>query len=295
MADSLLAAPADAPSGTDPDSPPDRVAAAAAPCTGDPLRHLVTIRPGSPGALPLWLVHPAGGSLVLYEPMASHFADDRRILGVEAVGLDGDEPLCRVADVADHQVATITAVQPTGPYRIVGYSVGGVIALEIARRLRARGDTVEFLGAIEAGVPAGPPPMPRLREKYGAFVRARDVVGFTDAVTTAVRRRARWIPLPDATASGTPQELAHRRVLDGMVHAYYSYEPEPLDIDVTLFLGRGHLSEALVGQWSGLATGGVRVRWLPGSHTGDEILRPPHAEPLAEAIDAVLRASETRR
>ena len=64
-------------------------------------------------------------------------------------GIDGTESHRTVeANVADY-VAVIRTVQPHGPYWLLGHSWGGVVALEIARSLRASGETITFLGMIE--------------------------------------------------------------------------------------------------------------------------------------------------
>ena len=267
------------------------------PGSSDVPKHLVTMRAGTPDyPTPLWLVHPAGGSLVLYEPMVAHLDPGRRILGVEARGLDGIEPpLSEVHQIADHQLETILAVQPNGPYRIVGYSIGGIAAVEIARRLMARGAEVEFLGAIEAGIPDGDPSADSRRSKYGKLLRNRDLGGIARLVGESIRNRSK--DAVEGIANVTGLASAHRLVLEGMVDAFWAYEPTPLDIGATLFLGDDVGDEAVArlrASWSALTTDGVSVRRVTGAHRDDLVLRDPHASVLAAALEDELDACDRR-
>ncbi len=262
---------------------------------GAPLDHVVTLRGGQPDSRPLWLIHPAGGSLVLYEPMVSNLSSHRRVLGVEASGLDGTSvPLASVEDLADHQLEAVLRAQPHGPYRIVGYSIGGVVGLELARRLVERGEKVELLGAIEAGVPAGPRALGTRRERYAPLLRRGNLLGVLRLLKGSLDERRK---LNDERRRIARNQLdrAHKAVLDNMVHAFEHFEPTPLNIDMTLFFGNETAEETaqqLRTQWSSLATGDVSIRRVSGSHDDDSVLRDPHAPVLAAAIEEELDACD---
>ena len=66
---------------------------------------------------------------------------------------EGEAPLHTVGAMAARHLRQILQVQPQGPYRIAGWSFGGVLAHEIAAQLLARGERVEFLGLIDAFCP----------------------------------------------------------------------------------------------------------------------------------------------
>ncbi|MGI9621909.1 MAG: thioesterase domain-containing protein, partial [Acidimicrobiales bacterium] len=268
------------------------------PDQASPSKYLVKLRDGDVGAdAPLWLVHPAGGSLVLYEPLVGHLEEPRSVFGVEAVGVDGiEQPLEEVVALADHQLATILSTQSEGPYRILGYSVGGIVALEICRQLIAMGHEVEFLGAVEAGVPIVMPAPETRRTKYTRLARELDVRGTVRNVAASVRRRredfATYVSEKGTTAA------THRQVAEAMARAYHRYQAEPVDVAVTLFFGNdtsSYAMERLTERWSGLAAGGAQVRRVSGSHSDDLVLREPHAKRLAIALEEELAASARQR
>ena len=95
-----------------------------------------------PGELPLFLVHAVGGTVFSYAPLARELAGTFAVSGLEAPGLHRAATPSSLAALADEYTARIRAAQPDGPYRLAGWSMGGVVAFEITRRLeqgRSRG------------------------------------------------------------------------------------------------------------------------------------------------------------
>jgi amino acid adenylation domain-containing protein len=105
---------------------------------------------------PLFLIHPAGGTVFCYRDLCRAIGEDRPLYGLQAEGLDGRHaPLTRIEDMAAHYVRAIRAVQPRGPYQLCGWSLGGDIAYEMACQLQQQGDEVGLLALLDAG--ARPP------------------------------------------------------------------------------------------------------------------------------------------
>ncbi|AFA74602.1 putative non-ribosomal peptide synthetase [Gordonia polyisoprenivorans VH2] len=104
---------------------------------------------------PLFCVHPAGGLAWFYGGLVPYLAD-RPIYGLQDPHVVGGEPSITDAHaLAQRYVAQIREVAPHGPYRILGWSVGGVIAHAMATRLQSEGETVDFLGVMDS-VPEDP-------------------------------------------------------------------------------------------------------------------------------------------
>ena len=96
---------------------------------------LVLLKPGE-GGMPLFIVHGIGGTVIELDGLGKQIDTDSPVYAIQARGLDGSEPpLESVTEMAAFYLDAIRAVQPTGPYRLAGYSFGGLVALEMARSL----------------------------------------------------------------------------------------------------------------------------------------------------------------
>lgn len=114
---------------------------------------LVPIRSGG-SRRPFFCVHGGGGNVLCYFDLARRLTPDHPFYAFEAVGLRGSEqPATSVEEMACRYVASMRVVQPSGPYLLGGWSVGGVIAFEMARQLEAAGQLVELLALIDASAP----------------------------------------------------------------------------------------------------------------------------------------------
>ncbi len=98
---------------------------------------------------PFFCVHPAGGDVLGYAALARHLGPDQPFYGLQSAGLTGGRPLSDVAEMAAAYLEEVLRVQPRGPYRIGGWSLGGLIAFEMARQLRERGEEVALLAILD--------------------------------------------------------------------------------------------------------------------------------------------------
>jgi amino acid adenylation domain-containing protein len=114
--------------------------------------YLVPVRPEGSGA-PLFIVHGILGNVLQLKPLAERVRTDRPIYALQARGVDPrQEPHAGIAEMAEAYIDAICAVQPTGPYALGGYSFGGLVAYEMACRLRERGQDVEILALLDVDV-----------------------------------------------------------------------------------------------------------------------------------------------
>ncbi|MCX4756931.1 amino acid adenylation domain-containing protein [Kitasatospora purpeofusca] len=121
----------------------------------DALDVLLPLRPTAPGRRnPLFAVHPAGGLSWCYTGLIRNIPADVPIYGLQAQGVGAataDEPLpATMEDLAAHYVDRLREVQPEGPYRLLGWSTGGIIAHAMAARLEELGCVVELLAVLDA-------------------------------------------------------------------------------------------------------------------------------------------------
>ncbi|WP_168221317.1 non-ribosomal peptide synthetase [Actinomadura sp. WMMA1423] len=99
---------------------------------------------------PVFFVHPAGGLAWGYLQFQRHLGPDQPIYGLQARAFTRPELPESIAEMAADYLAQIRAVQPSGPYHLAGWSLGGLVAYEMALRLQAEGQRVALLALIDA-------------------------------------------------------------------------------------------------------------------------------------------------
>ncbi|MGW3228243.1 amino acid adenylation domain-containing protein [Kitasatospora sp. NPDC001095] len=132
----------------------DAALAAGAPDT-DALDVLLPLRPAAPGRQrPLFAVHPAGGLSWCYTGLIRNLPGEVPIYGLQAQGVGAataTRPLPgTLEELAAHYAERLREVQPSGPYRLLGWSTGGIIAHALAVRLQELGQDVELLAILDA-------------------------------------------------------------------------------------------------------------------------------------------------
>jgi len=104
--------------------------------------------------LPLHLVHGMGGGVVIFRELALLLDPQRPVFAYQARGLDGvSPPLRSVDEMATHYLEELRRAQPHGPYLLAGFSMGGTIAFEMARRLQEAGEEIAALIPIDSAAP----------------------------------------------------------------------------------------------------------------------------------------------
>jgi thioesterase domain-containing protein len=100
---------------------------------------------------PVFIAHGMGGNVMDFYQLVRHIVSPHAIHGMQAKGVDGvDKPFERIEDMAQFFLDAITELQPHGPYLLVGYSLGGLVALELAHRLSENGEEVALLAMLES-------------------------------------------------------------------------------------------------------------------------------------------------
>ncbi|KAG2346155.1 atromentin synthetase [Suillus weaverae] len=98
---------------------------------------------------PIFFVHPGVGEVLIFVNLAKYFHNERPFYAFRARGFDAGHPYFTSMDeMVSCYAAAVKKTQATGPYAIAGYSYGGVVAFEVAKRLEAMGDEVKFVGLI---------------------------------------------------------------------------------------------------------------------------------------------------
>ena len=115
-----------------------------------PLEILLPLRPS--GKLPpLFCIHPGGGLSWSYSGLLSHLPIDRPVYGLQARGITQPEMAPRtLEEMAADYVSSIRQVQPKGPYHLLGWSFGGLVAHAMATQLQDAGEAVSLLALLDS-------------------------------------------------------------------------------------------------------------------------------------------------
>ncbi|MFJ8743802.1 amino acid adenylation domain-containing protein [Embleya sp. NPDC127516] len=117
---------------------------------GDVMEVVLPLRPHG-SRLPLWCVHPAGGIGWAYGGLLRHLHPHQPVYALQARGLTHPESApASVEEMAADYLEQIREVQPEGPYQLLGWSAGGLIAHAIATELATRGEHTALLAVLDA-------------------------------------------------------------------------------------------------------------------------------------------------
>ncbi|KAE8167838.1 hypothetical protein BDV40DRAFT_128844 [Aspergillus tamarii] len=100
------------------------------------------------GKAPIWLVHPAAGEALIFINLAK-LINDRPVYAFRARGLvPGETYFTSIDECVRTYYDAVKKLQPRGPYAILGYSYGAMLAFELAKTLEKEGDQVQFLASL---------------------------------------------------------------------------------------------------------------------------------------------------
>ncbi|MEU5695256.1 amino acid adenylation domain-containing protein [Actinosynnema sp. NPDC020468] len=115
----------------------------------DSLAVLLPLRTGG-SRPPLFCLHPGMGLSWVYAGLLRHLDDDRPLYGLQARAFSEPDALpADLTEMAKDYLEQIRTVQPTGPYHLLGWSFGAVLAHAVATRLEADGETVAVLALMD--------------------------------------------------------------------------------------------------------------------------------------------------
>ncbi|PSB02437.1 condensation domain-containing protein [Merismopedia glauca] len=248
---------------------------------------------------PLFLFEGVG----IYYPLVPHLGLEQPIYGL--VGELGKGKLSQcdtIEDLAAYYLAEIQTIQPKGPYFLGGVSWGGVVALEIAQQLAAKGEKVGLLALLDTIRPSSRKHLPiakRLQYHYRQLTQA----GFShilQKVNNRFKKLKKKFSLVydklglehELVASTNVARLAMR---DAYNQAAMKYIPQVYPGKITIFAASDR-SESIGEEvtpdlgWGNIAEQGVEIHQIPGDHLG--ILQEPHVQILAEKLKSCLEAQK---
>jgi amino acid adenylation domain-containing protein len=234
---------------------------------------LIVLKPGQ--GTPLFFVHGVGGCVMELFSICRKMSWPGPVIGIQARGLDGcDLPHRSVEEMADEYIRAVRQQQPQGPYFLCGYSFGGLVAFELARRLSSSADKVAFVGLLATL----PPGHHLLRLRTWTAYLYRRLISRTNAAVDRSRTRAASAALRAVALSALRASVAYRPgAYKGQLTVF---EPDRRDFGVP--------SSALL--WSHHASS-LRHEKLQARH--DDMLEGANAQLVASLLTRCLKSVES--
>ena len=262
---------------------------------------------------PLYFLHGdyLGGGLYCRK-IARALGPEQPVFALTPCGLDGETAPLTIEEMATRHLRALRRHQARGPYRLAGTCNGGLIALEMARRLAEEGETVEpllvirtsaqnarFSGArrlIERGgrlLGVGGAPQRDLVRRWRWFVRAWSAATLSGRVSLVAAKLLRLVRRPEDEAGRQgPEPAAAPDDRDSLIATFMDaaddYVPLPYPGKVVLFWPAEEpepAADAL--RWWRRISPHAEVETIPGDHlTSITVHGQVLARRLAERLDA---------
>lgn len=250
---------------------------------------------------PLFCLPGSGGYSLNFRSMVNLLPEDRPVYGYNLPPLrQGELPLTSISAYAADALKQIRAVQPHGPYHLLGYSFGGTLAFEMAQILSQTGEKAAFLGLIDTfgyGFPYKLSPMRR------AIVHATNILRGTPKqkndylrarfrnISRRISQKFRGFARP-RTENGDQNPSVQQMindVRDVAEWAMRNYRPKPVAGRLTLFRvdlqpddWPGCSFDDITNGWRPFVQGEIDVVRLPCRHL--EVFQEPNLSLLATAV-----------
>ncbi len=251
---------------------------------------------------PLFCIHPLGGEILCYRDLARYLGSNQPVYGLQSLGLDGKPPLTRVEDMASYYIQEIQTVQPNGPYFLLGYSFGGIVAFEMAQQLHRQGEKIGILVTIDTCLPGNWKRLPFLKRvplhldnilrQGSAYFRQRARVWGEWGKSHFQQKYKHYL----SVVHHLPENDQHLDIMDANTQALDEYTFQVYQGTMTLLRTEDRYREEVVGieydpqfGWGDLIARRIDVHYVPGSHRS--LLHEPHIQVLAEKLQACLKGA----
>jgi len=260
-------------------------------------RSIVPIKPTGKGTR-FYIVHGAGLNVLTFNDLASQLDKDQPVFGLQGIGLDGEPAtIDSIHGIATAYVEELVKHNPNGPYMLGGYSIGGFIAVEMARQLESMGKEVKMLAIFDTDADncRETEPwyiiMPKVARRYmPGFLGGKKSLFKQIAYKMNEKRQTvnERLGLNEKTESDD-----YYKLLDSIVKQYFDallkYKVTPVNFDIHLFKAgfNDHYNkdETYLG-WQKYTSKEVKRYLVPGNHL--TMMVQPNVSELAKAVQDAL-------
>lgn len=263
-----------------------------------PYNSLINLKTGG-DKVPLYLVHGIGLNLFNFNSIIEHMDANQPVFGLRAAGLDGNEaPLESIETIAAYYNQEILSHDPIGPYAIAGYSMGGIIAYEMAIQLKEAGKKVEMLAMIDTNVQESfQAPINNLLRKaerqidklifrVGSFYK-HPVSNIDYLSQTFGQQIKAFLTRAGFRSKYAPSELPTymQYVVEKLEAACANYVIQPYNLKIDLIKAEQrfyYVDDPKYLGWGNYALDGITIYEVPGDH--EEVFSSPNDMILAETL-----------
>ncbi|WP_198389314.1 type I polyketide synthase [Roseovarius faecimaris] len=266
--------------------------------------HLVALNRSEGKTPPLFIVAGMFGNVLNLRHLAQQMGPDQPVYGLQARGLMGeDEPHMSVEQAAADYIAEIRQVQPHGPYRLSGFSGGGITAYEMAHQLEAMGERVDLLAMLDTPLPVRPSLSRRDKAMIKLAELRRKGPGY---LREWALNRLQWELSKRQVQGDSGQGFNNHKIEMAFRHAVGQYQLRPWDGRMLLFrppldrhwaVSKGNYVSAEReyvfddNQWTPWVPG-TQVIEVPGDH--DSMVLDPNVAVLARHLRDEIARLRTR-
>ncbi|MBX3741860.1 MAG: amino acid adenylation domain-containing protein [Akkermansiaceae bacterium] len=246
---------------------------------------------------PLICIHGGDGGVLFYRELAALLPADLPVYAIESTELSNSGPITpmSIGETAAAYMQTLLSAHPQGPFRLAGYSFGGVVAHEMACLLLEKGHQVDFLGLLDTHNPAAPHVENNIPRRIATFWKNNSDTPLAPRVVKLAARFAdgvatnRRVRKEEEEAASTPAEahgdLRRVQVRQENWRAMQAYQPRPFAGKISLFRAKEQGDNIEWPEdygWREHALGGFEIVPVSGKHL--TLFDPGNVRHLAEKL-----------
>lgn len=256
---------------------------------------LVKIKEGNPDKA-LYFIHGVGLNPMEINTLNQYLDENQTVWGLQSPAIVDSTiaPITSLEEIASIYINQIKSAGLTGPFNLMGNSIGGIIAFEMARQLIKSGDKVSFLGMIDTV--AFQPESPKSNRKLFYKLLFEAQFFFNDPLFYLRYRQATLKEMQNKfkerinNNEGTDLNSRIKQIERVNMAAWKNYNHMDLDTKITLFRAERktfYVRDSKTLGWGEFAKE-VETKIMPGDHAN--MLKPPHGAKFSKTLQSILNS-----
>ncbi|MBJ7297986.1 MAG: non-ribosomal peptide synthetase, partial [Dolichospermum sp.] len=250
---------------------------------------------------PLFCIHPRGGNVLCYQHLAYYLNSEQPFYGLQSVGLNPqNEPHTSIEQMATYYIQELQTIQPHGPYFLSGWSLGGLVAFEMAQQLSRQGEQIALLALLDSyyfsmTAQAQEPEddlarlVELLKEDSDLYLEQMREFSYEEQLIYVIEQAKQKNLLPDDFDLAEAHSFLKVGKLNGQ--AANNYQPQYYPGSIVLFQA-SETDASFKSTWNELVEH-IETYVVPGNH--ENMVEPPHVQTLAQKLQKSLEQAQTNQ